>query len=91
MLTYKQIKDLNYTDLLYEQYLYNLAFYKRKPFKALCYDDSDTSIAIMVFAKTQVGQTVTRTLRVPKDCYREFEERLMRDFELDIELFEDGA
>ena len=82
MLNYISMQNLSYDELLYRQFFYTNAVYKRTPFKVLVYESEKGRAVVIVFSKTQTGGVVTRHLRFSTENASKIAELIRDSFPL---------
>lgn len=89
-MTLKQIKKLNYADLLYLQLIVNTEFYKKEPFKAYAvFPDTFGGIGKMVvFFASNSGNISTRSLCLNQKDLAIIIERFETDYGIEVECHE---
>ena len=84
-MTYKELSNLSYPDLVYAQFLINCIAYKQTPYQAILYNRDKNLKVMEVFKRTSTGNTSTKKMVARNDQMPLLVKRIKQDFP-DIEI-----
>lgn len=88
-MTYKQVQNLPYPDLAYQQFICTSVLFKRTPYRCLQYKSEADTVTLIIFSKTQSGTTVTRHLKFNRFDAENIIDRLEDDFGFQAEQLDE--